>query len=194
MRARRSLLLLVVILVGVFLVLNSSFVWRLMYPIRYEEQIEWASNRYGVDPYLVMAVIRSESKFEPTLVSKKGAVGLMQLMPDTANWITEQSEMKSLYQPDLEHPETNIHLGTWYLGYLIKMFEGNEIMAIAAYNAGPGNVKGWVSGKRWNGKADTISDIPFGETRHYVQRVIYYEERYKEIYKDSFSVAYSDRN
>lgn len=194
MRARRSLILLVVLLIGVFLLINSSFVWKLMYPIKYEEQIEWASKKYGVEPYLVMAVIRAESKFDPTLVSKKGAVGLMQLMPDTANWIVEQSEMNSLYQPDLEHPETNIHLGTWYLGYLIKMFEGNEVKAIAAYNAGPGNVKGWLSSNRWDGKADSVSDIPFGETRHYVQRVIYYEERYEEIYKETFSVANSDRN
>lgn len=186
MKTLRSVILLLSVFIIIYLLLNSSFVWKLMYPIKYEEQIKLVSKKYEVNPYLVLAVIRSESKFRPDLVSKKGAIGLMQLMPNTADWIQSHGKLDMLYSADLEHPDTNIHLGTWYLAYLLQMFKGNEVLALAAYNAGQGNVKNWLHNKQWAGTRETISDIPFGETRHYVQRVLYYEDRYKEVYKNSF--------
>ncbi|AIG25268.1 lytic transglycosylase domain-containing protein [Brevibacillus laterosporus] len=186
MKTLRSAILLFSVLIIIYLLLNSSIVWKLMYPIKYEEQIRLVSKKYEVNPYLVLAVIRSESKFKPDLVSKKGAVGLMQLMPNTAEWIQSQGKLEMLYPADLEHPATNINLGTWYLAYLLQMFKGNEVLALAAYNAGQGNVKNWLHNKQWEGTRETISNIPFGETRHYVQRVLYYEDRYKEVYENSF--------
>jgi soluble lytic murein transglycosylase len=107
----------------------------------------------------------------------------MQLMPDTANWIMEQAKIPGTSLEELKHePGRNIQLGTWYLRNLSEQFDGNETAMIAAYNAGPGKVSGWIRDGVWDGSFETVKDIPFGETRHYVQRVIYYYNQYVKIY------------
>ncbi len=180
-RSRRALLLLAV-LMSVFLLINTPIVWKWMYPIKYQEEIIAASQRYQVDPYLVLAIIRSESAFINDRVSKKGAVGLMQIMPETADWIVSQAGFQPSTPDYLDDPNTNIHIGTWYLSFLLQKFNGSYVQAIAAYNAGPGKVNTWLQRDQWDGTRERIEDIPFGETRHYVQRVLYYHGRYQKIY------------
>jgi soluble lytic murein transglycosylase len=182
-REKRAILLLVV-LMSVFLLINTPLVWKWMYPIKYQEEIIEASRRYQVDPYLVLAIIRSESSFHTDRISNKGAVGLMQVMPDTADWIISQAGFRTSGANDLFDPRMNIHIGTWYLAFLLQMYEGNVVKAIAAYNAGPGKVNKWLTQDLWNGTRETIEDIPIGETRHYVQRVLYYHDRYRKIYNE----------
>lgn len=180
-RKRRGVWILVV-LTCLFLILNSSFVWKWMYPIKYRNEILAASQQFQVNPHLILAVIRSESGFAPDRVSKKGAIGLMQVMPNTADWIVAQAGFQVNDERYLYDPVMNIWIGTWYLRYLLTRYEGDTVKVIAAYNAGPGTVNSWLADKQWNGQRETIEDIPFPETRKYVQRVLYYQDRYQNIY------------
>lgn len=170
-----------------FLLLNSSFFWKQMYPIAYEEEVAAAAGHFQVDPFLILAVMKIESDFNPDRSSPKGAAGLMQLMPDTAQWIQKKSGQSLPHGGDLHHPETNIWLGTWYLSFLLEKYRGDHVKVLAAYNAGQGNVDRWIEGKIWDGQAATVDNIPFGETRHYVKRALFYYERYKTIYAGEFN-------
>ncbi len=178
--------ILLAILLGVFLLINSPVIWKWMYPVKFEAEIQQASKRYQVDPFLILAIIRTESNFDANQISKKGAVGLMQVMPQTADWVIRQAAFDPMAIEYLNQPKVNIDVGAWYLSFLLKQYRGDMVMAIAAYNAGPGNVNTWVKHQRWEGTRETIEDIPYGETRHYVQRVLYYQKRYQEIYQNDF--------
>ena len=130
--------------------------------ISYIEEAEYYSNRYGIDVYVTLAVIGTESGFNPRAVSYKGAVGLMQLMPSTAEWVSEKLNVEYNYDALLD-AEYNIMLGTYYLSYLLKSFDYEY--AIAAYNAGEGKVREWQS------MGIEVEDIPYKETKEYVKRV-----------------------
>ncbi|MFT9848294.1 lytic transglycosylase domain-containing protein [Aneurinibacillus sp. REN35] len=186
-RFRRRNTIFFLCLLAVFLLLDAPVTWKAMYPVYYKEQISKSSQQYDVDPYLVMAIIQIESKFDKSRVSKKGAVGLMQVMPMTAQWAIEKTKLSPMATEYLDEPDTNILLGTWYVSFLSEMFHGNPYAVIAAYNAGPGNVKKWIQQGIWDGTSEHLSQIPFGETRHYVQRALYYKQRYEKIYADEFS-------
>lgn len=175
----------------VVLLITSNQFWRWMYPIGYQSTIQQAASISDVDPLLVASVIRVESKFQKGDVSHAGAIGLMQLMPKTAVWIASQMQQSgeagrygitSSSADYLAVPQTNIRLGSWYLNYLYQTFNGNQVAAIAAYNAGPKRVQQWLSSKTWNGQLQTIMQIPVGETRHFVDRVFYNYNLYKRIY------------
>jgi len=182
LRKKRIALLLILLILGV-LFAKSDWLGRLMYPIHYKDDIRASARGHGVDPHLVAAVIRTESNYKTGLESPKGAVGIMQIMPDTADWIIRQAGYTDITLRDvMERPDVGIELGTWYLKSLHEQFDGNAVAALAAYNAGPGNVRGWLRSGEWDGREETASRIPFGETRHYVQRVIYYYNKYKSLY------------
>jgi soluble lytic murein transglycosylase-like protein len=125
--------------------------------VRYHKQIDYWGRRYNIDPNLIKAIIRAESGFDRYAVSKKGAQGLMQLMPDTA---------REMRVSDPFNPEQNIAGGVRYLRKLLKMFNGNLVLSLAAYNAGPTQVK----------KAGGVPR--FSETRRYIERVLNYYDRY----------------
>jgi soluble lytic murein transglycosylase len=161
---------------------GSKPILRLMYPLYHYELIERSANDFDVDPMLVVAIVRVESKFQETNVSRAGAIGLMQLMPETAEWIADQSGLSYNSPEELALPEVNIRLGSWYVAYLEKRFKGNRIAAIAAYNSGPSRVESWLKEGVWDGTLENLNQIPVGETRHFVQRVLYNYERYKAIY------------
>jgi soluble lytic murein transglycosylase len=109
----------------------------------------------------------------------------MQIMPDTAEWVISKAKLPETTLDDIRNEtETNIQIGTWYLRSLSQQFDGNNIAMIAAYNAGPTNVKNWLKSGRWDGRLETVQNIPFGETRHYVQRVTHYYKQYLKIYDD----------
>lgn len=175
-----------IVLLVIFILLDSTIVLKLMFPVNYKQEIKNSAAHYNVDPYLIMAIIQIESKYNPSRVSKKGAVGLMQVMPDTAKWIIEEANFSKMAKEYLDEPDMNIELGSWYIRFLKNEFNNNLYATIAAYNAGPGNVRKWLNEGVWDGKRETIEKIPFGETRHYVQRVLYYQEKYQKIYEDEF--------
>jgi len=170
----------------VFLAINTKWLWQLIYPIKYEKEIEYYSNRYELDPFLTLSIIQVETKFDEDKISKKGATGLMQLMPETANWIIKEGKFPSYSTEEILKPKINIELGSWYLAKMYRSFDENIVTTIAAYNAGPGNVNKWLDSGIWDGSAENLSQIPFGETRHYVQRVLYFYDRYQWIYEFEF--------
>jgi soluble lytic murein transglycosylase len=157
-----------------------------MYPIHYREGIARAAERYGLDPYLVAAVVQTESGYDPQAVSHAGAVGLMQLMPDTAKWIVGLASWRGGDHPDLNDPDDNLELGACYLSFLMRTFAGGTRAALAAYNAGQGVVEGWVKAA---GGPDSfgLADIHFPETRDFVVRVERYWDLYSRIYPEEFS-------
>jgi len=184
LRKKRVLLLLFLGMLFLLFV-QSQWLGRWMYPIAYEDEIRKYAAQYDVDPLLVAAIIRVETNFQAGRESRKGAIGVMQLMPETATWAMEQLKMNNRWSLDelKNTADPNILIGTWYLKSLHKQFNENWIAAIAAYNAGPGNVNKWIRNKVWDGSYDTAKQqIPYGETKLYVQRVIHYYDKYKNIY------------
>jgi soluble lytic murein transglycosylase len=180
----KRLLAMVVLAVGVVaavaLVQDAKPGWwqRLWYPLRYEQIVRGHARNYSLDPALVAAVIYQESKFKPNARSTSGAVGLMQLLPDTANGIALHTGGAAFRVDDLYDPEINVRYGSWYLRHLLRKY-GDERTALAAYNAGQDNVDRW----RRNGRG-----IQFPETRAYVDRV----EDLKTIYRDAYGAELGD--
>ncbi|MDW7652308.1 MAG: lytic transglycosylase domain-containing protein [Bacillota bacterium] len=158
-------------------------VGRLLYPYSYREIIEENAAEYGVDPLLVAAVIRVESKYDPDAVSPRGALGLMQLMPATAEWIAPQVGIDTLTEEMLLDPKVNIKLGTWYLANLSEEFSANLDVVLASYNGGRGQVKRWLDEGIWSGRYADRSEIPFSETRLFLYKVKKAYGRYQELYR-----------
>jgi len=135
-----------------------------------------------LDPALIAAVIYAESKFEPR-PSEAGAQGLMQILPETAYFIARRSGGTRFEASDLATPSVNVAYGSYYLRYLLDHYAGNQMLAIAAYNAGLTNVDRWVADARTNGLPLSDAAIPFPETREYVQRVLSAELDYRAAYR-----------
>jgi soluble lytic murein transglycosylase len=155
--------------------------WECLYPLGYWKLVQEQSARYTLDPYLVVALIREESAFGERVVSSSGAVGLMQLLPTTANGLVNNTG-KPAEPVKLDVPPTNIALGTRYLAMMIEEFKGNRARALAAYNAGPNQVRRWL--ERLGDRVDDefIEEIPFVETKTYVKRVLASYYRYRTQY------------
>jgi soluble lytic murein transglycosylase len=156
-----------------------------LYPIHYQQGIARVADRYDLDPYLVAAVVRTESDYDPKAVSHAGAVGLMQLMPDTAEWITRLDSWKGPNNPTLTDPDDNLELGACYLAYLTERFAGDMLAVVAAYNAGQGAVDDWLGPGAHD--ALQLADIRFQETRDFVKRVEHFRDLYKRTYQGIFA-------
>ena len=153
----------------------------LIYPVKFQEAVNYAAAEFHVDRNLLFAVIKAESNFNPDAVSQSGAFGLMQLMPETASWVCEK--MGESYETShLTDPEKNIRIGAFYLSYLLSMYHGNEKNALAAYNAGHARVDNWLKDSAYSNDGETLTDIPFPETKKYVKRVTKHKRWYKNLY------------
>lgn len=152
------------------------------FPLKYGDIVTYHADRYELDPLLVTAVMRVESEFNPHAISPKGARGLMQIMPDTGVWAAQQMGMGSLDEDRLFDPEVNVAIGVWYLASLKQQFRGDDVLALAAYNGGRGNVSRWLGEKIWSGQLEHMNDIPFPETRGYVRKVITTYEWYQLVW------------
>jgi soluble lytic murein transglycosylase len=141
-----------------------------------------------LDPALVAAVIYAESKFDPRQ-SSAGAEGLMQILPQTAYFIAHLTGGTQFTASDLSTPSINVAYGTYYLRYLLDHYEGNETLAVAAYNAGLANVDRWVAQARAEGKTLTVAAIPFPETREYVLRVLGAQRDYRTTYARALGIS-----
>jgi soluble lytic murein transglycosylase len=141
-----------------------------------------------LDPALIAAVIYAETKFEPR-TSAAGALGLMQIEPETARFIAHRSGGIRFTTEDLATPKINLAYGSWYLRYLLGHYEGDEMLAIAAYNAGLANVDGWVANARENGRTLSVSAIPFPETKAYVERVLRAQREYRATYPHALGLT-----
>jgi soluble lytic murein transglycosylase len=134
-----------------------------------------------LDPALIAAVIYAETKFDPR-PSSAGAEGLMQILPSTAYYLAQLSGGNGFTASDLEQPSVNVAYGSYYLRYLLNHFGGDEMLAVAAYNGGLTNVDSWVAKADAAGRQLSVAEIPFPQTREYVQRVLSAQQAYRETY------------
>jgi soluble lytic murein transglycosylase len=141
-----------------------------------------------LDPALIAAVIYAETKFEPR-TSSAGAEGLMQIEPATAQFLAQLSGGYRFTTSDLATPEINVAYGSYYLRYLLDHYQGDEMLAVAAYNGGLANVDGWVAEARAHGHGLTVGEIPFPETRAYVQRVMSAQREYRARYASQLGIV-----
>jgi soluble lytic murein transglycosylase len=186
LRRRLFLLGAVAVLAGIVAMVISPWadkaVQELSLPLRHEDIIRQQAADKGLDPALIAGVIYVESHFVDQ-TSHAGATGLMQLMPQTADYIARKSGGTRFVQGDLATPQVNIAYGSWYLRYLMRKYKGNEPVALAAYNAGEGKVDEWWREAAARGEAfDVARHIPFPETRNYVQRVLKAQAAYRRQY------------
>ncbi|HZN91026.1 MAG TPA: lytic transglycosylase domain-containing protein [Thermoleophilaceae bacterium] len=156
-------------------------------PLRHDDVIRQQADDKGLDPALIAAVIYEESRFRDQ-TSSAGARGLMQITPDTADFIAKHSGGIRFRQEDLATPQINIAYGSYFLRYLIDHYDGNEEPAIAAYNAGLTNVDGWVAEAGGPSEFDTVGDIPFPETRAYVSNVLERRGEYRDHYAEELGL------
>lgn len=185
-RRRRRLTALVLAtaaVVGVILVLPLArkAVNDLTLPLAYSSVIRQQATEKHLDPALIAAVIYAETKFQPRS-SSAGALGPMQIMPATAAYLAHRSGATAFTTADLNTPQVNIAYGSYYLRYLLDHYDGNEVLALAAYNGGLANVDRWSADARSHGEALSIDRIPFPETRDYVTRVLHAQVEYRQKY------------
>ena len=176
----------VALLAGVILALTwpgvHHAVREIALPLRHEDIIRQQAAAKDLDPALIAAVIYAESRFRDGQRSAAGAEGLMQITPATAHEIARKSGGTEFVTGDLATPQVNISYGAWYLRYLMGRYAGNRTFALAAYNAGEGNVDRWIDRAEQRNEALTIAAIPFAETRGYVQTVLDARAQYRRSY------------
>lgn len=157
--------------------------WEIFFPMIEWPTIKQEAKRYSIDPYSAAGLIRQESVFNPNAVSRVGARGLMQLMPETGKLVAKRQGADAITTADLFNPQLNVKLGMNYLAQMLGQF-GRIEYAAAAYNAGPGRAKRWIAERGHMDIEDWIESIPFTETRGYVQGVLRYSQNYRRFYKD----------
>ncbi|MGL5151321.1 MAG: lytic transglycosylase domain-containing protein [Clostridium sp.] len=153
-----------------------------VFPYKHKEFVDKYSKENDINPLLVLSVMKTESKFKPEARSNKNAVGLMQITESTGEWIASQMKIQGYTKESLYDEETNIKMGCWYLKNLKDEF-GTWDEAIAAYNAGRGNVNKWLKDEKYSKDKKTLDYIPFGETKKYVDKVNTNYNIYKFLYE-----------
>lgn len=177
----KFLIKIIILFLFVFLFFKSISYF---FPLKYEDIIEKYSVQYSVDKSLIYAVINAESNFDENAISSKGASGLMQLMETTAIWIAEECGLQNfVFKEHIFIPEINIKLGTLYLSNLLEQYNNDEKLALAAYNAGTGNISKWLNNNEYSEDGVTLSNIPFKETKNYIKKVNFYKQIYHIIFK-----------
>jgi soluble lytic murein transglycosylase len=150
-------------------------------PLAYSDVIRQQAAEEHLDPALIAAVIYAETKFDPR-PSSAGAEGLMQILPQTAEFLANRSGATTFTVSDLGTPQINIAYGSYYLRYLLNEYDGNEVSALAAYNGGETNVDSWIRQEKSQGRPLTVGEIPFPQTRAYVTRVLHAQRAYRRTY------------
>lgn len=154
----------------------------ILFPQKYLEYVDKFSEKYNIEPSLVYAVMLTESHFVPDALSRKGAKGLMQISDLTGEWAAEEIGIMGYTNDSLYNPEVNIEIGCWYLNKLIVQFNEPLETALAAYNAGSGNVSKWLANNQYSDDGKTLKQIPFKETRNYIKKVLTAKKIYELLY------------
>lgn len=165
---------------GLLLIASDGF-WDLLSPITHKQQLYSLAGEYKVDPMLLAAIVRAESTFNPFAESRSGAVGLMQLMPQTAEEAARALHLDFDKMEDLYQDDVNLRLGTYHFARLLKAFNGDTVLALAAYNAGAAKVRQWRLPPVGAPEADRVEAIPLDETRDYVARVLASHRSFKKL-------------
>ncbi|MDI6781443.1 MAG: lytic transglycosylase domain-containing protein [bacterium] len=220
-----SLVLGLIVLGAVFILLaNSNWFWDMISPVFYKKLIYKYSEMQGLDPLLVSAVVKVESNFQPYAKSPRGAIGLMQIMPETGKEMAKKLKIKSFTASDLNNPEINLQIGLYYLARLKKQFNGDMYLVLAAYNGGSANVQKWLAEKKIGktpyidsiireqreesplakgaplperaslAEDEFIAQIPFEETRGFVKKVMWNYRWFKNVQRAKNILQIRDNN
>jgi soluble lytic murein transglycosylase len=158
---------------------QTNTYWQGLFPFPYQDKILKYARQDQINPLLVLSVMRKESTFNPKVDSVVGAVGLMQIVPPTAQWVAQQTQLSNY---SLSNPEDNIKIGTWYLRHNHQRYDDNSLLAVASYNAGTGNVNEWLTKYDINDPDRFVEQIPFVETKDYVEGVFGNYWNYLRLY------------
>lgn len=195
-RPSKSLMIAIILVISILLGFLVDLIWtgfeRLAYPKKYSDYVELYAEQYDIPPHVLYAVIKTESGFDSAAVSKKGAVGLMQFMPETFSWITDEMLFEHLADGMRYDPETSVRYGAWLLSHLYKRY-GNWSVALAAYNAGIGTVDGWLEDPEHTDGEGGLKSIPYKETRNYVKKVTKAQATYDRLYGAPEAEVVTDR-
>lgn len=173
-----------ILLVFVFLLIFKDKLLKIMYPKTYSEIVTIYEEEYGVEENLIYAVIKAESNFKSNAVSNRGALGLMQLMEETASDVAKKANININFEnikDELLNPGNNINIGTKYLSQLLEKYKNKEV-ALAAYNAGIGTVDKWIAEGTIKEDGSDIENIPYKETNNYVRKILRDYNIYEKIY------------
>ena len=179
---RHRLSVMILLLAAVILYFTRQLGYHL-YPLYHRDAVVQRASQYNLDPFLLAAVIQVESRWNPAATSPRGARGLLQVMPDTGAWAASQLGIPDFSADLLYSPEYSAWVGSWYLGYLVRDFGGDEVLALAAYNGGQAHVRQWLADAEWTGERATLEQIPFAETREFIRRVQAARARYRLLYR-----------
>lgn len=177
-----GVILFLVILIFTIFKLQNWFLKKI-YKLEYSEYVYKYAEENDIDPYLIFSIIKAESNFNRNIESSSGAIGLMQLMEATAVEKANEIGQEVVVKEALFNPEINIKIGTSYYAYLIKHYNGNEHLALAAYNAGMGNVDRWIKEGTIKEDGSDLENIPYKETNNYVRKILRNYKIYKKLYK-----------
>jgi soluble lytic murein transglycosylase len=179
-----AIIILLVLFAG-WRIWRSDFVqMHFVYMWPYQNEILTYSKKNDIDPFLVAAIIKNESAFNRAAISKAGAIGLMQLMPDTAEWIAGQMGLGKFVTQDLFRTDVNIRMGCWYVSELKHEFKNNMVLLMVAYNAGRGKTHTWMEENHWDYDFGDTNKIPYADTRKYVQGVLHDRDEFYRLYKE----------
>lgn len=177
-----SVFIIIIILVLLFSIIRiQDIIIKEIYPKKYSEYVEKYALEYGVDSMLIYAIIKAESNFKPGIKSNSNAMGLMQLLDETAKETAKKIGL-DYTEGCLYDPETNIRLGIKYYSELLEEYDNNYMLALTAYNAGTGNVKKWIEQGIIKSDGSNIEDIPYKETNNYVRKIVRDYNIYKDLY------------
>ena len=183
----KRLIIIALIVIGALLLsLLTSFIISLSirkaFPTEFKTYVEKYASEYNVPEYIILAVIRVESGFDPEATSSAGAIGLMQMLPSTFSWLSSFEHLnENLSYYKLYEPEVSIRYGTYYLRYLFEKFHDWDVV-FAAYNGGEGNVSEWLTNPEYSDGEGRLTSIPFPETEKYVKKVNFSIDIYKSTY------------
>lgn len=184
---KRIAVIAIIIVISIALGFAVDLIWgaveKKTHPDSYIQYVRQYSYEYNIPESVVFAVIKVESDFDPDAESVAGARGLMQMLPSTFEWLTSDEHLgEHLHKDELFDPEVSIRYGTYYLNYLYAKFDRNMDTALAAYNAGEGNVAKWLDDPLYSDGNGNLTNIPFSETADYVKKVNGEIETYKKLY------------
>lgn len=191
-RSRAPLILSVCILLMLLVLLTLFWVrvWqpkkqKIIYPLLYREELLAASEEFEIDPCMLAALVQVESSYQADAVSPVGAIGLMQIMPETGQWLSGKIELEEEYTTEMLYdPGVNLRLGCWYLNYLYDRYDGQWQEALTAYIAGQGQVDKWLKDPELSADGRHLDVIPGQDVKEYAAKVMRYHESYKEAYPD----------
>lgn len=172
-------ILVIAVIILILTIVLRNIIIKISYPQKYDKYVEKYAKEYQIEKELIYAMIKAESNFKADAISNKDALGLMQLLESTANEVAKEIE-QDITKEEILNPETNIHLGAKYLSNLLNKY-GNIELAVAAYNAGKGNVDGWIENGTIKEDGSDIENIPFKETNNYVRKILRDYQIYKQL-------------